>query len=310
MSALAPIALFVYNRPDHTHRTIEALSANHLAQRSELVVFSDGARDAAASQAVDRVREIVRHARGFASVRMVERERNLGLARSIIEGVGQLCSEHGQVIVVEDDLVTSDRFLDYMNDALARYRDVPQVMHISAYMYPVRTEGLPETFFLPPASCWGWATWQRAWACFEKDPAGLQRRFTARQRRDFNLGHTFPFWKQVELNARGIMNTWAIFWYASVFQRGGLCLHPRDSFVQNIGHDDSGTHSGCSSAFNVALQPQQVTAWCDDLQIHPRALRRLQVYFRSTISMRVRARLQVELALDLVRLGMARQESK
>jgi hypothetical protein len=309
MSALAPIALFVYNRPDHTHRTVEALSANHLAHKSDLVVFSDGARDAAGAQAVDQVREIVRHAKGFASVRLVERERNLGLARSIIEGVGRLCNEHGQVIVVEDDLVTSDRFLDFMNDALARYRDAPQVMHVSAYMYPVRPEGLPETFFLPPASCWGWATWQRAWASFEKDPVGLQSRFTARQRREFNLDHAFPFWKQVELNARGVMNTWAIFWYASVFLRGGLCLHPRDSFVQNIGHDDSGTHSGRSSSFDVALNPLRVTTWCDDLKIHPLALSRLQEYFRSTTSLRVRARLQIESALDRVRPGRARQES-
>ncbi len=92
------------------------------------------------------------------------------------------------------------------------------------------------------------------------------------------------------MNAQGLMNTWAIFWYASVFLRGGLCLHPRQSYVRNIGHDDSGVHSARSQAFDVSLNTQRVAQWCDDLQVHPQALQRLQSYFRGTTSLRVRAR--------------------
>ena len=298
----APVALFVYNRPLHTRQTIDALAANLLAEQTSLYVFSDGARDAAASSSVAQVRELVRDVRGFASVQVVERESNVGLARSIIEGVTWLCREHGRTIVVEDDLVTSNRFLQYMNGALVHYERDEAVMHVSGYMYPASTEGLPETFFLPPASCWGWATWQRAWQHFHKDPAELQRRFTADRRRAFNLDHSFPYWTQVELNARGVMNTWAIFWYASVFLRGGLCLHPRDSYVRNIGHDGSGVHSAPSQAFDVSLNAQPVGEWCDDLRVHPQALQRLQSYFRSSTSLRVRARMRLESLLDRARV--------
>lgn len=297
----APIALFVYNRPSHAQRTLDALAANRLADRTPLYVFSDGARNPDAAASVARVREIVRGAHSFGSVQLIERERNFGLAASIIDGVSRLCREHGRAIVVEDDLVTSERFLEFMNDALAHYAQAEPVMHVSGYMYPVRTEGLPETFFLPPASCWGWATWQRAWQHFHKDPAGLQRRFTAAQRRAFNLDHAFPYWMQVELNAQGRMNTWAIFWYASVFLRGGLCLHPRQSYVQNIGHDDSGVHGRSSEAFDVSLSTQRVSSWADDLRVHPQALQRLQSYFRSTTSLRVRARMRLEALRDRLR---------
>lgn len=301
----APIALFVYNRPEHTRRTIEALAMNRLASQSPLVIFSDGARDASAAASVAQVRELVRSVRGFATVRVVERPRNLGLAASIIDGVGSLCREHGRAIVVEDDLVTSERFLEFMNDALGRYGDEQKVMHISGYMYPVPTDGLPETFFLPPASCWGWATWQRAWRHFDKKPSALLRQFSPAQRRDFNLGHSFPYWAQVELNAQGRMNTWAIFWYASVFLNGGLCLHPRQSFVQNIGHDDSGVHSNRSSAFDVALNPNRIERWCDKLQVDAEALQRLQQYFRASTSLTVRTRLRLESIFDCLRTTRA-----
>ncbi|HOD41388.1 MAG TPA: glycosyltransferase family 2 protein, partial [Candidatus Wallbacteria bacterium] len=42
---LAPIVLFVYNRPDHTRRTVEALLKNEFAGESELIVFSDGPKN-------------------------------------------------------------------------------------------------------------------------------------------------------------------------------------------------------------------------------------------------------------------------
>ena len=41
---LAPILLFVYNRPAHAKRAIEALLHNTLAAESELFIYSDAAR--------------------------------------------------------------------------------------------------------------------------------------------------------------------------------------------------------------------------------------------------------------------------
>ena len=45
MYNLAPITLFVYNRPEHTHRTVEALLANKLAASSDLIVYADGPKE-------------------------------------------------------------------------------------------------------------------------------------------------------------------------------------------------------------------------------------------------------------------------
>ena len=134
---LAPIALFVYNRPVHTRKTLSALEANSLAEQSNIYIFSDGAKTAQDIEAVNQVRSIIREPWKFKHIYIIERSQNKGLANSIIEGVTQVLQKHGRIIVLEDDLETSSFALQYFNDALNHYQDQEKVMEISGYMYPV-----------------------------------------------------------------------------------------------------------------------------------------------------------------------------
>src|SRR5277367_938920 len=92
----APIALFVYNRPDHARQTVDALRANDFAEQSDLFVFADGAKNPAGVAAVEEMRRYARTINGFKSVTIIERDRNLGLSRSVITGISQLCNEYGK----------------------------------------------------------------------------------------------------------------------------------------------------------------------------------------------------------------------
>lgn len=278
---LAPIALFVYNRPEHTRRTIEALRKNELAEESDLIIFSDAPKTPDAADAVHEVRNHIRTVTGFKSVCIVERDSNLGLAESVIRGVTQLCDERGQAIILEDDLVTSPFFLTFLNDALNIYRNEEKVMHISGYMFPIDVSGLPETFFLRTASCWGWATWNRAWKRFSKEPGKLVAEMTKQEIHRFNMDGAYDFWTQVTQNERGLINTWAVFWYATVFQSQGLCLHPAVSMVNNIGHDNTGEHCNESDDFATALASNRVTCFETDVSEDALALSRLRDYFFS-----------------------------
>ena len=131
-NALAPILLFVYNRPQHTRRLLDSLLANDECRLSSLYVYSDGARDEASASAVAQVRAIVHSVTGFARIEVIEREKNMGLAANVIDGVTTQVRAHGRVIVLEDDLVLSPFFLRFMNDALSVYADEPRVGHIQA----------------------------------------------------------------------------------------------------------------------------------------------------------------------------------
>lgn len=242
---LAPIALFVYNRPAHTRQTVEALQKNEFATESELFIFSDAPKKPEAAAAVSEVRQYIRTISGFKSVGIIERDRNWGLANSVIDGVTRLCDEHGRAIVLEDDLLTSTYFLRFMNEALARYQDAPQVMQISGYMFPVKVESGSETFFLPFTTSWGWATWQRAWKYFDPSAAGYQALKNDRaKRKAFDLEGEGGYCKMLESQLRGEIDSWAIRWYLSVFMHNGLVLYPSQALVENTGFDGSGTHCG------------------------------------------------------------------
>ena len=249
VSSYAPILLFVFARPEHTRQSLDALSRNHLAIQSDLIIYSDGARDGTQKMAVDEVRELAHSVRGFKSVKVIERKTNYGLARNISEGVTEACQQYGKVIVLEDDIVTSPYFLSFMNGALDRYEKVPDVWHISGWNYPIEHTDLGDAFFIRIMNCWGWATWSDRWKYFEKAPDKLVGNWNKKTIKRFNLDGVNDFWAQVLANHRGEKSTWAVFWYASIFENGGLCLNPTGSLVLNIGHDGSGENCGTTSIF-------------------------------------------------------------
>ena len=259
MSALAPIALFVYNRPEHTRRTLKFLQQNLLADESRLYVFSDAAKGTSNEIAVNEVRELIKTISGFKTTKIIERNENLGLANSIISGVSQLVKDYGKVIVFEDDLLSSPYTLKYFNDALKHYENEEKVMHISAYMYPLAgADKLPDTFLYRAAHSWGWATWERAWVNFNPDIADLMQRFTKEKVRDFSIDGTMNFWKQMLEFKKGKNNSWAIRWYASIFLNGGLTLNPSKSLIHNIGHDGTGVHSNIEKTYSVFINKNPV----------------------------------------------------
>jgi len=239
---LAPIVLFVYNRPWHTRQTVEALQKNELASQSELFIYSDGAKNEEARKGVDEVRAYIDSIDGFKKVTIIKRGKNWGLANNIIDGVTKIVNEYGKIIVLEDDLVTSPYFLKFMNEALEFYKDEEKVWHISGWNYPIDTNGLGDVFLWRVMNCWGWATWTDRWQYFEKDTDKLISKFSQEDIKRFNLDGRENFWGQILANKKGKINTWAIYWYATIFKKNGLCLSPVQTFVENIGFDGSGIH--------------------------------------------------------------------
>jgi len=269
MQNLAPIALFVYNRPQHTQRTIKFLQQNELAAESRLYIFSDGAKTQKDEDKVAEVREIINNVDGFKSVKVIEHKENAGLANSVIAGVTKLINDYGKVIVFEDDLVTSPHTLTYFNDGLNRYQNEEKVMHIGAYMYPLKADNLPQSFFYRAATSWGWATWGRAWKHFEPNIDTLLSQFDGKKKSAFAIDNTMNFWKQMQEFKNGKNNSWAIRWYASIFLKGGLTLNPSQSLVNNIGHDGTGVHSGINDIYNVIINPKPITDFPTVIEENP-----------------------------------------
>jgi hypothetical protein len=257
MSQIAPIVLFLYNRPEHSRRTLQALSENDLADKSDLYIFIDGPKKDATPEQLKKIRETgeIAHSKQWCKhVEVLENSQNKGLAQSIRDGISKILSKHDTVIVLEDDLLTSKGFLTYMNEALELYQAEPKVMHIAGYMLPINTKNLPDTFFFNASTCWGWGTWKEAWSQLNWDLESLKKDL---EKKDlisyFNIENSTQHFQQIENNISGKINTWSVRWYAIITLAGGFCLHPSKSLVRNIGLDGSGTHKDENTRLDVVL---------------------------------------------------------
>lgn len=253
---LSPIVLFVYNRPEHTKRTIASLRKNIHAAGSHLYIYADGPRDPSQAEAVGQVRNYLREIDGFRKVTLIEREQNYGLARNIIDGVTTLVNEWGRIIVLEDDMIVSPHFLEFMNEALEKYEHTAEVISIHGYNLPIN---YPEpVFFLRGADCWGWATWRRGWQYFNTDSTALMQELKKRKLQyDFDFDGSYNYTAMLQQQIEGKVNSWAIRWYASAYLNNMLTLYPAHSLVQNIGADD-GTHGHNAEQYQTTLNSQKI----------------------------------------------------
>jgi hypothetical protein len=248
--SVAPIALFIYKRPTHLRRALESLAACAEASRSALYVFADAPKLPEHAKAVAEARAVARSATGFASVTIVERDENWGLARSITHGVADMCRRFGRVVVVEDDLVVGQDFLRFLNAGLDRYAEDERVMQISGYAFPINGDSEDSAYFLPIVSCWGWAVWDRAWSQFDPAMSAFAEiEMDANARHRFNLDGAYDYWDMAQDQRRGAVNSWGIRWQMSLFARDGLVLYPTMSLVENAGVDATGTHGAGDKAF-------------------------------------------------------------
>ena len=259
MSSFITVALFVYNRPEHVRRTLAALAQNSLAHKVELLVFCDGPKTPEQAEPVNLVRKAVRTAEGFASIRIVERERNLGLARSIISGVTEAFENRDRVIVLEDDIVTSPDFLSYISSALDFYQNDLSVFSVTGFQFPIL---IPDNYkydayFSYRSSSWGWGTWKNRWTAVDWDVRdyALFRRDRA-SRKIFNRGGD-DLANMLDRQMRGEIDSWAIRWAFAHYRNNAFCLFPVKSRVRNIGFDGSGTHCETKDGVNAELFSSQ-----------------------------------------------------
>jgi putative methyltransferase (TIGR04325 family) len=244
---LAPIVLFIYNRPHYLLQTLESLAKNSLAKDSTLIIYADGVKENATEEDITKINEtrtVAKSKQWCKEINIIEKEKNLGLANSIIEGVTEIVNKHGKVIVLEDDLELSPYFLQFMNDGLAVYENNEKVWSVGACNFFAHGNKIPETFFIPIPDCWGWATWKDRWQYFEPDSNKLIKLLKEKNLvDDFNLGGAYDFMGMLESQAQGKISSWAIRWQAVAYLKNAYSLYPKCAVTNHIGIDESATHS-------------------------------------------------------------------
>ncbi|MBO0938813.1 glycosyltransferase [Fibrella sp. HMF5335] len=252
---LAPIVLFAYKRPAELAQTVSALRANYLAPESELYVFVDGPKHPFDLPKVEAVHRVADSIGGFRAVHRFYAGRNMGLAKSIIAGVSQVMAEHGRAIVLEDDLLTTRNFLDYMNQALRQYRENQQVFSISGYTFPFDQPANYDAdgYVYPRTGSWGWASWADRWTSIDWELTDYDN-FMA----DRNRCELFDFYGSDRLRMlrrwqAGLIDSWAIRWCYAQAKVNGVTLYPTVSKVDNIGFSQESTNTHGYNRYRTIL---------------------------------------------------------
>ncbi|WP_247233873.1 glycosyltransferase [Telluribacter sp. SYSU D00476] len=287
---IAPVVVFCYNRPWHLQQTIQALQQNPLARRSRLIVFSDGARKDTDELAVREVRAYLATVGGFKEVEIVLSEVNRGLATSVIEGVSQVLDQYERVIVLEDDMVCTTDFLEYMNEALLTYRSRPDIFSVTGYAPPVQLpKDYPHDLYLAPrASSWGWGTWRDRWQQADWQVRDFESLLTNKQLRQRLTAGGEDLWPMLVKQQRGVISSWAVRWTWSQTRQGAYGLYPVRSKIRNIGTDGSGTNfTFATEAYGSELEEKKL-AMPADLPPDVRVIEAFGRYYRLPFRLRIK----------------------
>lgn len=235
---LSPVVLFTYIRLDKLEQTISALGNNFFADKSDLIIYSDGPKSIQDQVIIESIRSYLKTINGFKSITIHESSINKGLAASIIQGVSDVLKVYPSAIVLEDDLITSSNFLTYMNQALHYYHSNPKVLSISGYSPVIRGLEENEVYFTIRSSSWGWACWADRWSkidwkCSFYDEFNYNRQMKAKFN-EMGSDMTLMMKRQME----GKLNSWAIRFCFHQFQYQLFSVHPAVSKIQNIGISD------------------------------------------------------------------------
>jgi len=250
MKSLAPIVIFSYNRRETIEKLIISLLKNKETKNSNLYIFQDNHKNIYDKNRVEDVKNYIRHINGFKKKKIYYRSINFGLSKNIIEGIKLVFSKHNKAIFLEDDLIVSDQFLKFMNKCLNFYYKKKKIWHISGWNYDINIKNNKyDAFIIRNTNSWGWATWKDRWKYFSKDPEKIVKTWDSNNIAKFNLDNVYDFFLQIKKNYLRISDTWAIFWYATVFVNRGLCIYPKKSLVKNIGFGEFATNTKVKQFF-------------------------------------------------------------
>lgn len=254
----APLVLFVYNRADHAEKCLDAINQNRLANKTIFYVFSDGPKNENDREDVEKVRQVLKkfvESNNFKKVIITEATSNKGLANSVISGVSKVIKKYGKVIVLEDDLITSKDYINYMNKALDYYSDDKKIWSIAGFTPNLKCLKTykNDVWFCDRAGSWGWATWEDRWDTIDWSVADYEtfKNNAKRVKKFRDRGYNMPELLQKQMN--GQIDSWAIRFCYEQFKQEKVTVNPTISRVYNAGFDGTGTHREIHKKWKVDL---------------------------------------------------------
>lgn len=255
MREYAPVVVYTYNRLDHLKKTVSALQANHLAADTNLYVVSDGPKDENAKEMVRVLRDYIDSVEGFKEVHRIYRNENVGLFQSILLAEQLILSDFGRLITMEDDIVTSENFLDFMNAGLDFYEHSDSAFTIGGYCHPIKISDSYkfDSWNSPWHMPWGYGIWKHKYINIDLNMNPLQKIMQIKSKFSFLKRYGDFFLDTLDRDNRGLMTAPDARICAQMLLAGLCTVMPSKSKVRNIGCDGSGANSAKTNIYDVNL---------------------------------------------------------
>lgn len=282
MAEDCPVLLIHFNRPDATRRQIEELAR---LQPSRVWVLCDGAREEKQGEPekVEAVRAQLQDLPWPCEVSYLFRESNLGCFQNISTGIDWFLEAVPSGIILEDDCLVSKDFFQFCTELLERYQSVEEVFSISGYNGHREALEIEDSYlFSNYFSCWGWATWRRAWKFFDRSESLLEPEAAWRQQfgqMDHSNLRSRLYWSMINWRlSTNRTDSWAYRFQFSSWANSGLSILPKCNLVENTGFQGAATNTSNMERFHIRRSslewplkhPEQVSsnrkmdAWIED----------------------------------------------
>lgn len=285
--SLAPVILFTFTRLTHTKEVIQSLRKNTLASQSDVIINSDEGRNRKEKEEVLKVREYLRTIpkHYFKTLTIIESNINKGVDNSVINIVSDIINKYGKVIVLEDDQLTSGFFLEYMNNALNKYKNSSDIAGISGYLpniKEIKKIVKNDCFLSIRGSSWGWATWKDQWDEIDWDIENYNKIKNDRKiMNKFALGgNDLPKMLKKAMEIEKIPY-WDIRRCFNMSLNNKFFVYPPYSLVKNIGCDGTGEHCGSTTKFETFLSEDYIISFPNNI-IYDDNIQKILCNFYST----------------------------
>lgn len=247
-----PILFVVFNRPD-----IAMVSFNEIkkVRPMKLYLASDAPRidKPGEDKLVQMTRQKILGSIDWdCDVKTLFQNENLGCGKGVYTAIDWFFKNEEKGIILEDDCVVNTSFFIFMQELLVQYAFDNRVGMIAGTnplsMYDVKTSYV----FSKYKSCWGWATWRRAWVNMDLEMKWRDTSFESVLRNSTFYGKDYKWWKyKIKCIDEKYVSAWDWQWYFSLSAQNQLCIYPASNLVSNIGNDSAATHT---SYGNITLE--------------------------------------------------------
>jgi hypothetical protein len=159
------VLILGFNRPELLKKRITQLSSTTI---EHLYISIDGGPDSHTTN-MEKVKQLARLKFNKQALHIFHNEKKMGLVLHITSAISKVLKRHNYVIVIEDDVILADNFIENMTSGLNFQKKCGQLGIVSggSPIYSNKFNNKWRTIYTP--SAWGWACSAKTWSGYKYD---------------------------------------------------------------------------------------------------------------------------------------------